>query len=573
MYIETVPNRNSRPAILLREGWREGQKVRKRTLANLTDWPAHKVEALRRVLKEEPLVVPVDTFIIERSLPHGHVEAVLEMIKRLEVDQLIAAKRTRQRDLVVAMIVERLIRPGSKLATTRLWQSTTLGELLAVADADADELYQAMDWLLARQARIEKKLAARHYGEGSQVLYAVSSRDSEGHTCPLAQFGYSRDGKRGKPLSVYGVLTDLQGRPTAVAVYPGNTGDPTTVADQVDQLKRRFGLQRVILVGDRGMLTQTQIEALKSSPGIGWISALRTEKVRQLVDQEYLRLSPVEQHTLVAISCPEFPDERLMACFNPLLAQERRRKRNELLQTTEQALEQLANQVQQRTQTPLSAAEIGTKVGKVINRFHVGKHFATTIADGHFSYARRTEAIDREAELDGLYVIRTSESQHTLSAADTVRSYKHLAQVERVFRTLKGRELQIRPIHHRTEARVRAHLFLCLLAYYVEWHLRQALAPLLFDDQALPVDRHHRDPVAPAQPSASAKHKKVARVTEDGWPIHSFTTLMAELGTRCRHRWRLKIDPQSPTFVQDTQPTPLQARALELIRLLPVPRN
>ena len=573
MYIEIVPNRNSRPAVLLREGWREGQKIRKRTLANLTAWPAAKVEALRRVLKDQPLLAPTETFIIERSLPHGHVEAVLETIKRLGVDQLIAAKRTRQRDLVVAMIVERLIRPCSKLATTRLWQSTTLGELLAVADADADELYEAMDWLLARQARIEKKLAARHYGEGSQVLYDVSSSYYEGHTCPLAQFGYSRDGKRGKPIIVYGVLTDLQGRPTAVAVYPGNTGDPTTVADQVDTLKRRFGLQRVILVGDRGMLTQTQIEALKGYPGIGWISALRTEQGRHLVDQEYLPLSPGEQHTLVEISCPDFPDERLMACFNPVLAQARRRKRNELLQATEQALEKIVKQVDHRTKTPLSAAEIGKQVGKVINRFHVGKHFATTIADGHFSYARRAEAIDREAELDGLYVIRTSESPQTLSAADTVRSYKHLAQVERVFRTLKGQELQIRPIHHRTEGRVRAHLFLCLLAYYVEWHLRQALTPLLFDDQALPVDRQHRDPVAPAQPSASAKRKKVARLTEDGLPIHSFTTLLAELGTRCRHRCRLNLDPQSPTFVQDTQPTPLQARALELIRLLPVPRN
>jgi transposase len=423
---------------------------------------------------------------------------------------------------------------------------------------------------LARQARIEKKLAARHYGEGSQVLYEVSSSYYEGHTCPLAQFGYSRDGKRGKPIIVYGVLTDLQGRPTAVAVYPGNTGDPTTVADQVNKLKRRFGLQRVILVGDRGMLTQPQIEALKSYPGMGWISALRTEQVRQFVDHEYLRLSPSEQHTLVEISCPEFPDERLMACFNPVLAQERRRKRNELLQATEQALEKIVKQVDHRTKTLLSAAEIGQKVGKVINRFQVGKPFDTTIANGHFSYARRTEAIDREAALDGLYVIRTSESQHTLSAADTVRSYKHLAQVERVFRTLKGGELQIRPIHHRTDARVRAHLFLCLLAYYVEWHLRQALAPLLFDDQALPVDRHHRDPVAPAKPSASAKQKKVARLTEEGLPIHSFTTLLVELGTRCRHRCRLNTDPQSPTFVQDTQPTPLQARALELIRLLPV---
>src|SRR5512135_3639692 len=461
MYIETVPNRNSRPAILLREGWREGQQIRQRTLAHLTDWPAHKVEALRRVLKDEPLLAPAETFLIERSLPHGHIEAVLEMIKRLGVDQLIAAKRTRHRELVVAMLVERLIQPCSKLATTRRWQSTTLAEVLAVGDATEQELYQAMDWLLARQARIEKKLAARHWGEGSQVLYDVSSSYYEGRTCPLAQLGYSRDGKRSKPIIVYGVLTDLQGRPTAVAVYPGNTGDPTTVVDQVDTLKRRFGLQRVILVGDRGLLTQTQIEALKGSPGIGWISALRTEQVRQLVDHEYLLPSPGEQHTLVEISCPEFPDERLLACFNSLLAQERRRKRNDLLQATEQALEKIAKQVDHRTKTPLSAAEIGKQVGKVINRFQVGKHFDTLIADGHCRYVRRTEAIEREAQLDGLYVIRTSESQHTLSAADTVRSYKHLAHVERVFRTLKGLELQVRPIHHRTEERVRAHLFLC----------------------------------------------------------------------------------------------------------------
>jgi len=572
MYIETVPNRNSRPAILLREGWREGQKIRKRTLANLTDWPVHKVEALRRVLKDEPLLAPAETFLIERSLPHGHIEAVLEMIKRLGVDQLIAATRTRHRELVVAMIVERLIQPCSKLATTRRWQSTTLAEVLAVGDATEQELYQAMDWLLARQARIEKKLAARHWSEGSHVLYDVSSSYYAGRTCPLAQLGYSRDGKRSKAIIVYGVLTDFQGRPTAIEVYPGNTGDPTTVADQVNKVKHRFGLQRVILVGDRGLLTQTQIESLKPHPGLGWISALRTEKVRQLLDQACLPRSP-EPPSLVEISCPEFPEERLIVCFNPLLAQERRRKRHDLLQATEQLLEKLVRSVQRRTKTPLSAAEIGTRVGKVINRFHVGKHFETVIADGHFSYARRTETIDREAELDGLYVIRTSESQQTLSAADTVRSYKNLAQVERVFRTLKGREIQIRPIHHRTEARVRAHLFLCLLVYYVEWHLRQAWAPLLFDDPTLPVDRHHRDPVAPAQPSAAAKRKKGARVTADGWPVHSFTTLMTELGTRCRHRCRLKSDPQSPVFVQDTQPTPLQAQALELIRLLPVPRK
>ncbi len=531
------------------------------------------MELLRRVLKEEPLVSPTEAFSIERSLPHGHVEAVLETIKRIGLEKLIGAKRTRQRDLVLAMLVERLVRPCSKLATTRLWHTTTLAELLQVGDADEDELYEAMDWLLARQSRIEKKLAARHLGEGSQVFYDVSSSYYEGHTCVLVCFGHSRDGKRGKPVLVYGVLTDRQGRPTAVEVYPGNTGDPSTVSDQVDKLQRRFGLERVILVGDRGMLTQPQIEALKARPGIGWISALRTEKVRQLVEQEALQLSLFDQQNLAEIHSPDFPEERLIACFNPLLAEQRRRKRDELLAATEQALEKILKQVRRRTKTPLSSAEIGKKVGRVINRFKVGKHFETTIADGQFRYARRTQAIEREAELDGIYVIRTSESSHNLSAKDTVRSYKGLTQVERAFRTLKGIELQIRPIHHRSEDRVRAHVFLCLLAYYVEWHMRQAWAPLLFDDETLGVERKTRDPVAPAKPSASAKRKKAVRRTEDGLPVHSFTTLMAELATRCRNRCRLKADPQSPVIYQDTDPTALQARALELIRLLPVQGN
>ena len=570
MYIEIVPNRNSRPAILLREGWREGNKVCKRTLANLTDWPPRKVDLLRKVLKEEPLMGATEAFSIERSLPHGHVEAVLEMIKRIGLDQLIGAKRTRERDLVLALIVERLIRPCSKLATTRLWHTTTLAELLQVGDADEDELYDAMDWLLARQSRIEKKLAARHVDEGHQVLYDVSSSYYEGHTCPLVYFGHSRDGKRGKPILVYGVLTDRQGRPVAVDVYPGNTGDPSTVSDQVDKLKQRFGLGRVILVGDRGMLTQTQIEALKAHPGIGWISALRSEKIRQLVEQEALQRSLFDQHNLAEIYSPDFPDERLIACFNPLLADERRRKREALLVATEQALEKILKQVQRRTKTPLRAAEIGQKVGKVINRFKMGKHFELTTTDGQFAYARRPQAIEREANLDGLYVIRTSESSANLSAEDTVRSYKNLALVERAFRTLKGIDLQIRPIYHRSEDRVRAHIFLCLLAYYVEWHMRRALAPLLFVDEALAVDRKIRDPVAPAKPSTSVKRKKTTRLTEDGLPVHSFTTLMAELATRCRHRCRLKTDPDSPVFYQDNIPTPLQLRALELIRLLPV---
>ena len=570
MYVEIVPNRNSRPAILLREGWREGKKVCKRTLANLTDWPQRKIELLRRVLRDEPLVSSTEAFSIERSLPHGHVEAILATIERLGLAQLISAKRCRERDLVVAMIAERLIRPCSKLATTRWWHTTTLAESLSVGEADEAALYGAMDWLLERQGRIEKKLAARHFQAASQVLYDVSSSYYEGRCCPLVYFGHNRDGKRGKPILVYGVLTDREGRPVAVEVYPGNTADPTTVPDQVDKLKGRFGLEEVVLVGDRGMLTQTQIERLKSHPGIGWISALRTEKVRQLVEQKHLQLSLFDQRNLAEITSPDFPGERLIACFNPLLAEERRGKREQLLAATEQALEKIRKEVERRTKTPLSAAEIGQKLGRVINRFKVAKHFETTIAEGHFAYARRTAAIEREAQLDGLYIIRTSESAHRLSAAETVRSYKNLAQVERAFRTLKSIELQIRPIHHHTEDRVRAHIFLCLLAYYVEWHMRRAWAPLLFDDEQLPLERSQRDPVAPAKPSASAKRKKSARRTEEGFPIHSFTTLMAELGTRCRNRCRLKADPQSPVIHQNTEPTPLQARALELIRLLPV---
>lgn len=372
---------------------------------------------------------------------------------------------------------------------------------------------------------------------------------------------------------MYGVLTDSRGRPVAVDVYPGNTADPSTVPDQVSKLKQRFGLERVILVGDRGMLTQTQIEALKQYPGLGWISALRSEKLRRLVEQQSLQLSLFDQQNLAEIHSPDFPGERLIVCFNPMLAEERQRKRQALLEATEKTLEKLVKQVQRRTRKPLSAAEIGRKVGQIIRRFKVAKHFETAIADGQFSYRRRTEAIQRETELDGIYVIRTSEPEPSLSAEDTVRSYKNLARVERAFRTLKGVDLQIRPIYHRTEDRVRAHIFICLLAYLVEQHLRQALAPLLFDDEEIATERKNRDPVAPAKPSDAAQKKKATRVTKDALSIHSFTTLIAELGTRCRHRCRLQSDPESPPIVQDTEPTPIQARALTLIRLFPVPEN
>jgi transposase len=570
MYIEIVPNRNSPPAVLLREGWREGNKICKRTLANLTDWSQARIDALRRVLKDEPLLSAQDAFVVERSLPHGHVQAVLEALKRIGLDTLIGSKRSRERDLVLAMIVERLIHPCSKLATTRLWHSSTLAEELTVSDATEDDLYEAMDWLLDRQSRIEHRLAVRHLGEGTQVLYDVTSSYYEGRTCPLMRFGHDRDGKTGRPIVVYGVLTDAQGRPIALQVYPGNTGDPSTVPDQVHKLREKFALEQVVLVGDRGMLTQTQIDKLKQYPGLGWISALRSSAIRELVEAGTLQLSLFDEQNLAEISSPEFAGERLIACHNPLLAEERTRKREELLKATEKALERIARQVRRRTKKPLTAAEIGKKAGAVVNRFKMGKHMELTIKDGAFSYARRSQNIQREAALDGIYVIRTSEPPTRLSAADTVRSYKNLAQVERAFRCLKGIDILVRPIRHRDEQRVKAHLFLCMLAYYVEWHMRRALAPLLFDDEQLDQDRKTRDPVAAAKPSASAKKKKALRVTTEGLPIHSFETLLAELATRCRNRCRIKSDPKSPTVPHLTEPTPLQQRAFELLQLLPV---
>jgi len=567
MYIERVPNRNSRPALLLREAWREGKTVRKRTVANLTDWPAAKVEALRRVLRGDTLAPPPPVFTVERAVPHGHVEALLGTVRRLGLESLLAAKRCRERDLVLALIVERLLHPCSKLATTRLWSTTTLADELDVADATEDDVYAAMDWLAVRQARIEGKLAHRHLAENARVFYDVSSSFYEGRTCPLAQFGHDRDGKHGLPILVYGVLTDEAGRPLAIEVYPGATGDSTTVPAQVETLRTRFGLSRVVLVGDRGMLTETHLETLRQFPGIGWISALRGPAIRDLVEHGSLQLSLFDTTHLAEITAPDYPGERLIACFNPLLAEERRRKRRDLLAATAQGFQQIAREVARRRKSPLTAAEIGLKVGRVRNRFKVGKHFELTIADGVFRWVRQEEAIRREAALDGLYVIRTSEPAAHLSAADTVRTYKNLAVAERVFRCLKGIDLRVRPIYHRTESRVRAHFFLCLLAYYVEWHLRAALRPVLFEDEQLPQDRLTRDPVAPAQPSPAVKRKKAQRTTADGLPVHSFDTLLAALGTRCRTTCRLNADPAAPRIQQLTEPTPLQSRVRELLQL------
>jgi hypothetical protein len=567
MYVDRVPNRGSPPAVLLREAWREGGRVRKRTIANLSDWPRQRIETLRRLLRDEPLVPAAEVFTIETSTPHGHVEAILGSIRKLGLDTVLASKRSRPRDLILALVVERLIHPCSKLATTRLWKTTTLGETLGVSDVDVDEVYDALDWLLARQPQIEKKFAGRHLTEGGVVLYDVSSSYYEGRHCALARFGHDRDGKRGLPVIVYGVTTDAVGRPVAVEVYPGGTGDPTTVPDQVEALRTRFGLSRVVLVGDRGLLTETQLQHLRRYPGLGWISALRSPAMQALVESGALQLSLFDEQHLAEITSPAYPDERLIVCFNPLLAEERRRKRQELLAATEQALTKIAKEAARRTRTPFDDATLGVKVGKVVNHYKVGKHFAVSISAGRVRWTRQEAHIQQEAQLDGFYVIRTGEPLDRLSPEDTVRHYKGLSRVERAFRCLKGIDLRVRPIRHRTDDHVRAHIFLCLLAYYVEWHLRQAWAPLLFHDDELEATRATRDPVAAPTPSRTARRKKAQRTTAQGQPVHSFETLLVELATRCQHTCRLRSDPTGPTLRQVNPPTPLQARALELLGL------
>ena len=493
---------------LLRRSIRKGKTVTHETLGNLSHLPDNLIEIIKRSLKGETFVPAAETFRITRSWPHGHVDAVLTMIRKLGVEELIASKPSRRRDLVIAMIAERLLFPSSKLAHTRHWHSTTLAEELDIADATEDHLYDAMDWLLLRQEAIEKKLARRHLSEGAMVLYDVTSSYYEGKTCPLARFGHDRDGKTGCPIIVYGMLTDADGRPVAVQVYPGNTGDPKTVPDQVEVLTKRFGLSRVVLVGDRGMLTQTQIDVLKKHPGLGWISALRSDAIRRLLADGHLIRKDLESERLAEITSPEFPGERLVACYNPQLAEQRRHKRQEMLAATQAELEALAASVARPGGPPETAAEIGVRAGKIINHYKMSKHFSLTIRDGHLAWARKADNIKHEELLDGIYVIRTSEPTERLAAPDGVRSYKRLALVEQAFRCVKGIDLLVRPIHHRTADRVRAHILLCLLAFYVEWHLRQVWEPLLFEDEELTEDRRRRDPVAPARASESGASRR-----------------------------------------------------------------
>ena len=573
MYVATVPNRNSPPAILLRESYRENGKVKTRTLANLSHLPSHQIQALRLALSGS-LPAPgrslPDSFRITRSLPHGHVAAVLGSLRQLQLDSLLDPRPSRPRDLVIAMIVARILEPASKLATARGLHADTLhhslGEVLQLDSADETELYQAMDWLLPRQARLEQQLAQRHLSNGGLVLYDLTSTYFEGRHCPLAKLGHSRDDKSGKLQIVFGLLTNAAGCPVAVEVFEGNTADPRTVAQQVQKLREGFGLSDVVLVGDRGMITSARIrQDLPASSGIQWITALRASQIQKLATAGHLQMSLFDQTDLVEIAHPDFAGERLIACFNPLLAEERARKRPELLAATEKQLEKIAAATR-RPKRPLRGKQnIGVRAGKILNRYKMGKHFQLHIEDDSFSYQRKTANIEREQSLDGIYIIRTSVPKEALSSEQVVASYKSLSNVERAFRSLKSVDLHVRPIHHRLADRVRAHILLCMLAYYVEWHMRQRLAPILFDEDDKPqAQAARKSMVAPAQRSPSAELKALTKHTREGSRVHSFQTLLRDLATIVKN----KIQPTDKTiaaFDLLTQPTAIQQRTFDLL--------
>jgi len=569
MYVDTVPNRNSPPAILLRESIREGTRVRKRTVANISDWPAAQVESLRRVLKGETLVAPEQAFEVARSLPHGHVAAVLGTIRRLKLIELIGRDASRHRDLVIAMVAARILEPRSKLATARGMAPETccssLAETLALGAVDEDDPYQAMDWLLPRQARVEQGLAKRHLHDGGLVLYDLTSTYFEGRRCPLARFGHSRDERSGNLQIVFGLLTNAEGCPVAVEVFEGNTGDPKTVAAQVEKLRERFGLQRLVLVGDRGMITTARIrEDLKPVAGLEWITALRAAQIQKLASDGLLQLSLFDERDLAEIRHPAYPGERLIACRNPLLAEDRKRTREELLAATEKDLEKLRNATRRARKPLRGKAEIALAVGKILGRCKVAKHFQLDIGDDGFTYHRNQANIEREAQLDGIYVIRTSVGVDSLSGEETVRRYKSLAVVERAFRSMKSVDLKVGPIHHWQADRVRTHVFLCMLAYYVEWHMRRALAPILFDDDDAVAGQARRTSiVAPAARSQKAENKACRKRTEDGFPVHSFATLLSDLATIVKDT----IQMGEVRFQKTTTPTPLQQKAFDLLRV------
>jgi hypothetical protein len=573
MHVDRIPNRTSPPAFLLRETFREGGKVKKRTLANITHWPAAKIEALRRLLRDEVVGGQAAPGLeLLRSLPHGHVAAALGMLRKVGLDRVLSQggrQPAREVALCIAMLVARLIDPGSKLATARLLDGETancsLGAVLGLGAVDEQALYDALDWLIGQQDRIEKALAHRHLENGTLVLYDVTSTYFEGRSCPLAKFGYDRDGKSGKLQIVFGLLCTTEGCPVAVEVFEGNVGDPATLADQIRKLKERFGLARVVLVGDRGMITQARLEETVKPAGLDWITALRAPAIRSLVEAGAIQLSLFDVRDLAEITAPDYPGERLMVCRNPMLADERARKRGELLDATEKKL--IAIQVRvRRAKKPLRGKDkIALAVGAVIDRYKMAKHFVLTITDDDLTFARKTAQISAEAALDGVYVLRTSLAPETLDATSTVKAYKQLAQVERAFRSLKTVDIEVRPIHHRRPHRVRAHVLLCMLAYYLEWHMRQALKPVLFDDHdKAAADAARTSIVAKAKRSKAADRKAATRRTDDGLPVHSFRTLLGDLATVTRNTMAMAGQPDA-TFVLYPQLTPLQARAFQLL--------
>jgi transposase len=654
MHIDVVPNRGSKPSVLLRECFREGKKVHKRTLANLSKLPMEQVEAIRQILKGEQLVRIDELFqVIEGgSRAHGHVEAVLLTMKRLGFEELIASRSSRERDLVVALVVARILKPRSKLATVRWWNETTLPECLGVTDADEDELYAAMDWLLQRQSLIDKKLAARHLENDGLVLYDLTSSYFEGVTCPLAALGHDRDGKKGKLQVNYGLLTNRRGIPISVSVFEGNTGDPKTLLPQVDKVKNEFGIERFVLVGDRGMITQKQINELRDMEGVDWIAALRPEAIKKLVNSDALQMGFFDERNLFEVTHPDFPGERLVACKNPELAKKRAHKRQSLLDATAAELEKVRlmvgrgrlhgkEQIGEVVSKVLSKykvgenytvevrddgfdvsldesriaeeaaraarrnprhadknaetrnrhieaiaaalekvrqkidrgqlhgkAAIGVRVGKVINKYKVSKHFKLDIQDDGFNFEVDQQKVAQEAALDGIYVVRTSLPQARLDADDTVRTYKLLSQVERAFRSFKTVDLKVRPIHHHLEDRVRAHILLCMLAYYVEWHMLEAWRPLLFSDEDQDA-KARRDPVAPAKRSDAALRKVHTKKLDDGTEVHSFETLIGRLSKIVRNQCRRRdAASDAPTFHIDTTPDPKQQKAYDLLKAI-----
>ncbi len=574
MYIESVPNRNSPPAILLRESYRDAGKIKKRTIANLSDWPTEIVEGLRTLLKGGK-VAPADqeSIIVRRALPHGHVAAVLGTLRNISLERMLGPPRNRCRDLVIAMIVARLIAPASKLATARmldpLTASSSLGEVLGLGPVDEDELYVALDWLGERQEAIEKALARKHLHDGTLVLYDVSSSYVEGRCCELARLGYNRDGKKGKLQIVYGLLCAADGCPVAIEVFEGDTGDPRTLAAQIDKVKKRFALERVALVGDRGMITQARLDAEIAPAGLDWITALRAPAIRTLVEAGALQMSLFDQRDMAAITSPDYPGERLIVCRNPDLARERTRKREDLLAATEADLAVIAAAVR-RARNPLRGeAEIALKVGAVVNRHKVAKHFELSIGEASFSFHRKTEAIAAEAALDGIYVVRTNLPKKLLDDAATVGAYKSLARVERAFRSLKTVDIHLRPIFHWTTPRVRAHVLLCMLAYHVEHHIRARLAPMLYDETDHEAAAAMRASiVAKAERSEAARRKQTTGLTDDGLPVHSFQSLLADLATYARIQATTALNDKY-VFTLHTRPTPIQQRAFELLAVNP----